>query len=396
MGRFRFSVPPLYACINPRASIFLQNVDASTVSAMAELGKDPKKVAAARARAKSLTREERHEIALRAAAARWGEPILKATHGSPDHPLKIGALEIPAYVLEDGRRVLVQRGMMTALDIKQGTAGRGGGDRIAKFVATRGVSEFISKDLAEVINRPIKFTAPHGSIAYGYEATILTDICEAVLAARRAGKLHYQQEHIATQCEVLVRGLARTGIIALVDEVTGYQDQRAKTALRDIFDAFLRKELAAWVKRFPEEFYREIFRLRGWDWKGMKVNRPQVVAYYTVDIVYSRLLPHIMEELENRMPRTESGRRKGKLHQLFSDDVGHPALAQHLYAVITLMRVADDWESFMQMLDKAHPRKTDKWLKELLQANNNSAPAPANDSGDALPLLALMHQASPK
>ena len=183
---------------------------------------------------------------------------------------------------------------------------------------------------------------------------------------------------------MLTRGLARVGIIALVYEATGYQDQRTKTALRDIFDAFLRKELAAWVQRFPEEFYREIFRLRGWDWKGMKVNRPQVVAYYTVDIVYSRLLPHIMEELESRMPRTESGRRKGKLHQLFSDDVGHPALAQHLYAVITLMRVSDNWDDFMYLLNKAHPRKTDKWLKELLQANEH-VPVAANDSSD-LPL----------
>jgi hypothetical protein len=101
------------------------------------------------------------------------------------------------------------------------------------------------------------------------------------------------------------------------------------------------------IPRIAEEFYKEIFRLRGWNRKGMKVNRPQIVAYYTVDIVYSRLLPHIMEELESRMPRTESGRRKGRLHQLFSDDVGHPALAQHLYAVITLMRVSDDWENFM-------------------------------------------------
>jgi hypothetical protein len=112
------------------------------------------------------------------------------------------------------------------------------------------------------------------------------------------------------------------------------------------------------IPRIAEEFYKEIFRLRGWNRKGMKVNRPQIVAYYTVDIVYSRLLPHIMEELESRMPRTESGRRKGRLHQLFSDDVGHPALAQHLYAVITLMRVSDDWENFMRMLDRAHPRKT--------------------------------------
>jgi hypothetical protein len=125
----------------------------------------------------------------------------------------------------------------------------------------------------------------------------------------------------------------------------------------------------------------------------MKVNRPQVVAYYTVDIVYSRLLPDIMEELESRMPRTESGRRKGKLHQLFSEDVGHPALAQHLYAVITLMRVSENWKDFMQMLDKAHPRKTDKWLRELLKASDTTSVPANDDSNETLPLLALIQSA---
>jgi len=76
--------------------------------------------------------------------------------------------------------------------------------------------------------------------------------------------------------------------------------------------------------------------------------------------------------------------------------LGHPALAQHLYAVITLMRVSDDWESFMRMLDKAHPRKTDKRLRELLQAADTTPPAPANDSSEPLPLLALLYSAAQK
>jgi hypothetical protein len=108
-------------------------------------------------------------------------------------------------------------------------------------VATKGISEVISNDLSEVIKRPIKFVTSHASIANGYEATLLTDICDAVLAARKTGKLHYQQEHIATHCEILVRGLARTGIIALVDEVTGYQKDRAKDALTKILEAFIAK-----------------------------------------------------------------------------------------------------------------------------------------------------------
>src|SRR5712692_10382868 len=71
-----------------------------------------------KARAQKLTSDERKEIARHAAASRWskvpakGPRLVKATHGSPDRPLRIGDLEIPCYVLEDGRRVLVQRGMM--------------------------------------------------------------------------------------------------------------------------------------------------------------------------------------------------------------------------------------------------------------------------------------------
>ena len=73
-----------------------------------------------------------------------------------------------------------------------------------------------------LIENPIKFRhSGGGGIAFGYPATILADICDVVLAARQAGELQKQQEHIAQQCEILVRGFARVGIIALVDEATG-------------------------------------------------------------------------------------------------------------------------------------------------------------------------------
>jgi hypothetical protein len=76
---------------------------------------------------------------------------------------------------------------------------------------------------------PIRFQTPEGGFAYGYPATVLADICEAVLAARADGELHHNQQHIASQCEILLRGFARVGIIALVDEATGYQKVRAGT-----------------------------------------------------------------------------------------------------------------------------------------------------------------------
>lgn len=309
------------------------------------------------ARAEKLTPEERTSIAQRAAKARWEGDLPKAAFGSPDHPLRIGDLEIPCYVLGDDRRVLVQRGMMDALDMKQGTAGRGAGDRLAKFVATKALSPFVSNELSEVITNPIVFSTQSGGKAYGYEATILADLCDAVLDARKSRTLNYQQEHIAARCEMLVRAFAKVGIIALVDEATGYQEVRDRRALEAILDRFLRKELAAWAKRFPDEFYQQIFRLKGWQWKGMSVNRPGVVGKYTTDLVYERLAPGIVDELERLNPRNDKGNRKAKHHQWLTEDVGHPALAQHLYALIGFMRISDDWEHFYRMVQRAYPRK---------------------------------------
>lgn len=74
----------------------------------------------------------------------------------------------------------------------------------------------------------------HRQCAKAYPATVLADICESVLAARSAGTLPKRLASLASQCEVLIRGFARVGIIALVDEVTGYQKERARDSLAKI------------------------------------------------------------------------------------------------------------------------------------------------------------------
>ena len=327
--------------------------------------KDVAKVAAGekggKARAEMLSPEERREIATNAALARWGE-LPEVGYGSPDRPLKIAGIDIPVYVLKDGRRVIVQAGMLKALDISQGTAGRGGGDRIGRLAATKGLAPFVSKNLADLITHPIRFRPPHGGgVAYGYEATVLADLCEAVLAARKAGVLNYQQEHIADQCEILLRSFAKVGINALVDEVTGYQAVRPQDARQKNLEAILRKELAAWAKKFPDEFYENIYKLKGWPWPGMSKNRYSVVAYYTRDLVYDRIAPGLLKELESRSPKNEKGDRAHKLHQWLTDDVGNPMLAQHLHSLIMFQRLAIrsgyGWHRFVKMVDQVMPKK---------------------------------------
>ena len=140
--------------------------------------------------------------------------IPQATHGSPRPSVKDRGHRNPLrYVLEDGKRVTQERWLID-LDMYGGDCSTSGGDRLAKFATGKAIKPFLEHKLSAV-TEPIKFRTP-GQLAYGYDATILADICEAVLKARQEGLLQKQQEHIAKRCEILIRGFARVGIIALV------------------------------------------------------------------------------------------------------------------------------------------------------------------------------------
>lgn len=309
------------------------------------------------ARANKLTPEQRSTIARQAALARHSGAILKATHGSADHPLKIGDIEIPCYVLEDGRRVLSLGGMVRALAMSIGGTGRREGDRLYQFATQKTLLPHVSNDFLTRMKSPIRFQAPTGGVpASGYEATILPDLCEAVLAAREANALRSDQLHIAKQCEILVRGLARVGIIALIDEATGYQRDRAKNALAEILEAFIAKELQPYLRTFPDAYYEEMFRLRGLKFPNDSVKRPQYFGVLTNDVVYKRLAPGVLEELKRVTPKTESGRPKNRLFQRLTSNVGYPKLREHLGSVVTIMKLSTNWHDFMMKLDSLHPR----------------------------------------
>lgn len=313
-----------------------------------------------KARADKMTAAQRSDVARAGAVARWAEAkkVPKATHGSSDHPLKIGGVEIPCYVLEDGTRVLSQRGMLSGVGLSQGSSGGGGADRLGNFLAGKSISPFISNDLMVVITNPIRFRhSGGGGVAFGYPATILPDICDAVLAAREAGALQKQQMHIASQCEMLVRGFARVGIVALVDEATGYQAERDRHELHRILEAYLSEERLAWAKRFPDEFYRQIYRLRGWKWPPLGRAKPPYLGHITNDIVYDRLPPGVLTELQRRNPTKEdTKRRHWKHHQFLSEDFGQPDLRDHLLQVIAVMRVSKTWDAFKRVFDEAFPK----------------------------------------
>lgn len=291
------------------------------------------------------------------------DKILKATHAGK---LNIGDIDLDCAVLEDGSRVLSERAVSRAFGSKRGgshwrrkKANNDGAD-MPVYASANNLLPFINSDLQLALTNPINYIANSGAVANGLPAQLLPEVCNIWLKARDAGKLHPSQAHIAVQADMLMRGLATIGIIALVDEATGYQEVRDKKALAAILDKYLRKELAAWAKRFPDEFYKEMFRLRKWPWNPGGVKRPGIVGKFTNDLVYERLAPNILEELESKNPKNESGNRSHRHHQWLTEDVGHPALAQHIFALIALMRSSNTWDGFYRSLQRALPKKNEQ------------------------------------
>jgi len=322
-----------------------------------------------KARAAQLTSEERQEIARYAAERRWelvGPMLPKETHTGI---LQIGNKLIPCSVLDNGIRVFSTRGVTRAMGGgKTGTAGPGrdGAPQLPPFLASAALKPFISGDLLARLLSPLQYRPSHGGrTAFGYEATLLPRICEVLLDANKKGALKSNQKHLADTAELLIRGFAHVGIIALVDEATGYQSDLAKEDLMRVLEAYISKSLLPWTKRFPPQFFREIYRLHGWTFHEGQHKHPQMVGHLLNKLIYEQLPPNVLPELRRRNPTLPSGYRRHKHHQLLTEDIGHPHLSNQVATVMGLMRASDSKDEFMRLFEKAFPKGPRQLILQL-------------------------------
>jgi len=314
-----------------------------------------------RARADILTGQERSEIARNAAEKRWGKSGKKTPKALYMGELTLVQLKIPCAVLEDETRVISERSIANAL----GTKGSGSywqkkknikGALLPEYLSAKNLEPFVSDETKEKLTNPITYISKSGVKSRGVPGTVLQEICEIWLKARDKGALTKTQIITAQKAEILVRAFAQVGIIALIDEATGYQSIRDKLALEKILKIYIAKELRPWLKTFPDGFYKHLFRLRGWVYNPNSIARPGVVGTVTNDLVYKRLAPGILDELKKKTPRSKKGHTKHRYFQLLTEDIGHPKLREHLAKVTVLMEISPDWDGFYNLLNKVLPR----------------------------------------
>ena len=271
--------------------------------------------------------------------------------------VNIGGKDLSCAVLSDGTRVLSSKSIFGAFG--RPARGRATGDQRAanmpSFMDANNLKPFADKvfGCGSDFNMEVRYTSKAGKRIYvGYRAEILPLICDVYLQARDAGVLTDSQKPLSIVADVLMRSLAKVGINALIDEATGYQYDRDRDELQKLLAAYISEEFLPWTKRFPDEFYIELFRLKGWKYRGNP--KPAIVGKVTNELVYERLPQGVLDELRERNPTNPTTKRRSKKHhQLLTPDTGAPHLDKHIASLITLMKACDTWEEFDKLFRKS-------------------------------------------
>jgi len=321
-----------------------------------------------RARASVLSGDERKAIARRAVQTRWakakGTPLpeedqhsnspeaypvitLQAQRKSPvalfPGKVSIGAAKFLCYVLDNDKRVISQREVVRAL------TGHSKGD-ITPYLEAQNLKPFISRKA--IAEQTIQFTIPGNPVtAHGYEATLLLDICDAYLRARDEDALMQHQLHLAKQAETITRACAKVGIIALIDEATGYEKFRKKQELQLKLQAFISDELQEWAKMFPDEFWFELARLEGVHYTPR--SRPLRWGRYVMMFVYDAVDGDVGRILRQKNPDPHFLSNHHQWLKKFGRDRVHDQITK----VVTIMKLCNDMTDFRRHFARLFDRQ---------------------------------------
>lgn len=259
------------------------------------------------------------------------------------------SVKIKCYVMDNKERVLSLRGAATSMGLSGG-----GSLALVRNLNSQWIAPFLSDSLRDWLSKANRNELPQYLTKTGgkftpFKASDFVDLCKAYVDAKHAGVLKLKSQiAVADRLYAIMAAFAKVGLDAIIDEVTGYQYERERDELQKLLSLYISEELMPWTKRFPDEFYKQMFRLKGWTYNG--TNRPRYVGKLTNQYIYEQLPDGVLEELKQKTPKSK------KLHQSLTDEVGIPHLDKQLQKTIGLMQAADSWDEFDLLFKKAMNR----------------------------------------
>jgi hypothetical protein len=294
-------------------------------------------------RAEVLPPERRSEIAQRAAEKRWGK-VIKASHTG--NFLSDFGVDVDCYVLDDATKtpVISQRGMGQAIGFSRR------GSRLSVFVNSKNMEPYIGRELREKIENPVIFQPPGAaaaspvtSRAFGYDAAILIDLCNAILVAKADGKLlGGRYDKMIEQAQIIVGASAKNGIRQLVYALAGYNPTAEEVIAA--FKLYVQEEAREYEKEFPDQLYAEWYRL--YQLPKPQKNKPWKFKHLTVEHVYEPLAKSNGKVYQlTQALRAASKERWKRLHQFLSE-VGVKALRTQLGQTLGIAQVSETAEQY--------------------------------------------------
>ncbi len=277
----------------------------------------------------------------------------KATHSGNWSLNEEGSLTMQCYVMDNGERVLSLRGASKTMGLQGGGSGA-----LVRNLNAKWISPYLSEPLKEWLymagrNELPNYLTDKGRNFTPFEASLFVDLCKAYVDALHANSLNLDsQKEIAQKLYGIMTAFAKVGLIAVIDEVTGYQEERDRNELQKILSKYISEELLPWTKRFPDEFYKQMFRLRGWEYRGK--SKPPYAGKLTNEYIYDYLPPGVLKELKEKSKEgINKGKRKERYHQHLTKDTGIPNLDRQLQQTIALMKASDTWDEFERLFKKS-------------------------------------------
>ena len=303
------------------------------------------------ARAKALSDERKREIAKQAAAARWGEKPLLATHRGnfKEH----FGIDVECYVLNDEQKtaVISKRGMAAALGLGRGRGQNKdlSGTQLPRFLSSGKLAPKVGPALAEKIANPLIFKWPNvgpkeppGPI-HGYDVTMLIDVCEAIIGAQ----LPKRYERIVAQAHVIRNASGKAGLKILAYALAGFDQTREEVIA--LFKCYVQEEARGYEKEFPDQLYVEWYRL--YQLPKPERNKPWKFRELTIKQVYTPLARSNGKILTlTRDKKAASGTRHDKLHQFLSE-IGVKALRTHLGRLLGMAEASKTRQDYEDLVE---------------------------------------------
>jgi hypothetical protein len=323
-------------------------------------------------RKEKLTPAQRTEIARDAAKKRWDKrkASTKAAGENPlyvpivledklqkgkDLPaakwpgvLTIGTKEIPCYVLDSGQRVISRNAATGIL-----TDEKGGGN-LEQYLVVQSLRGYVPPGFQDqMIEFFVPGTSAPNTTTKGISAEAFIEICQAYVSAFEAGALNTdRQKEIAVKAAMFLAACAKVGLLAMIDEATGYQYERTSDALQVKLKLYLAEEMRKWEKTFPDQLWEQFGRLT--KWTGSIQSRPKYWGNLVMELIYEYLDADVAQWLRVNAPKPIKGKN---YHLWMTEQYGLKKLIEHIWKVIGIASTCDDMKELRHKMEELYGTK---------------------------------------